>query len=139
NENFTDGDRDSIFNTRSRAANWQNVFALGDHQLVVGADYLQDLVDSTTLYSEEERENTAGFAQLLLNFGAFDVQASGRYDDNEAYGSETTGGLALGYKLDAHHRIRASYGTAFRAPTFNDLYFPGFGNDQLDPESSKST
>ena len=139
NENFTDGDRDSIFNTRSRAANWQNVFALGDHQLVVGADYLQDLVDSTTLYLEDERENTAGFAQLLLNFGDVDVQASGRYDDNEAYGSETTGGLALGYKLDSHHRLRASYGTAFRAPTFNDLYFPGFGNDQLDPESSKST
>jgi Outer membrane cobalamin receptor protein len=108
NENFTDGNRDSIFNTRSRAANWQNVFALGDHQLVVGADYLQDLVDSTTLYLEDERDNSAGFAQLLLNFGAFDVQASGRYDDNEAYGSETTGGLALGYKLDNHHRLRAS-------------------------------
>ena len=137
-EDFTDGNRASIFDTRSRAANWQNVLLFGAHQLVVGGEYLRDTIESTTEYQEDQRDNAAGFAQLLLDFGAVDIQASARHDDNDAFGGEATGGLALGYKATTHHRLRASYGTAFRAPTFNDLYFPGFSNDELDPESSES-
>ncbi|MGH8116010.1 MAG: TonB-dependent receptor domain-containing protein, partial [Rhodanobacteraceae bacterium] len=30
------------------------------------------------------------------------------------------------------------YGTAFHAPTFNDLYYPGFSNPDLRPESSRN-
>ena len=138
NESFTDGNQDSVFNTRSRAANWQNIFLLGEHRLVVGGDFLRDSIDSTTRYAEDERDNSGGFAQVLLDFGDLDLQASGRYDDNEAFGHKTTGGVALGYKVTPRHRLRASYGTAFRAPTFNDLYYPGFGNDALEPESSES-
>lgn len=139
NESFTDGDRDSIFDTRSRAAQWQNVIVTDNMEFVLGGDFRRDSIESTTQYEETERDNAGGFAQLLLGFGALDVQASGRYDDNEAYGHKTTGAVALGYKLGLHHRLRASYGTAFRAPTFNDLYYPGFGNPDLDPESSETT
>jgi outer membrane cobalamin receptor len=32
----------------------------------------------------------------------------------------------------------AQYGTAFRAPTFNELYYPFFGNPTLEPEESRS-
>ena len=35
-------------------------------------------------------------------------------------------------------RLLASYGTAFKAPSFNELYFPFFGNPDLDPEQSRS-
>src|SRR5690606_13998671 len=56
-------------------------------------------------------------------------------DDNEAYGKNETGGIALGHALDRSHRVRVSYGTAFRAPTFNDLYFPG-ANPDLEAEES---
>jgi vitamin B12 transporter len=54
-----------------------------------------------------------------------------------------TGAAALGYKLDTVHRVRVSYGTAFKAPTFNDLYFPDsppffFSNPDLKPESSET-
>ncbi len=35
-------------------------------------------------------------------------------------------------------RIRASYGSDFRAPTFNDLYYRGFSNPHLQPERSIS-
>ncbi|WP_234696755.1 TonB-dependent receptor, partial [Candidatus Kryptobacter tengchongensis] len=34
--------------------------------------------------------------------------------------------------------IKFSYGTGFRAPTFNDLYWHGSGNRDLKPERSKS-
>ena len=35
-------------------------------------------------------------------------------------------------------QLVVSYGSAFKAPTFNELYFPGFGNPDLQPEDSHS-
>ncbi len=135
-----EGGTTSVFDTQSRMANWRNVMLLGDHEIVAGADLRRDKVDSTEDFDETERDNAAGFLQVLFNAGDLDVQASGRYDDNDAFGHETTGSMALGYELDGNHRLRASYGTAFRAPTFNDLYYPDSmffeSNENLDPESS---
>ena len=133
---------DSTYNTRLRQARWENTFSYSVHELVVGAELQQDEVSSTQDYSETSRTNTAVFSQLRLNFGSVDAQLSLRSDDNEAYGTAETGGLALGYSFDRSHRVRASYGTAFRAPTFNDLYWPlSFnyqGNPNLKPEKSQN-
>ena len=128
----------SFFDTRSRTAHWENTIAFGDQQLIVGAEHRVDDVDSSTTYTEDSRDNTAVFSQLLSDFGAASLQLSGRWDDNEAFGEETTGGIAVGYDLNRTYSVRASYGTAFRAPTFNDLYFPGFGNANLSPETSET-
>lgn len=137
------GGAPSVFNTQSTMANWRNVMILGEHEIVAGADVRRDEVDSTQNFDETERDNAAGFLQVLFSLGDLDIQASGRYDDNDAFGHETTGSVALGYELDRHHRVRASYGTAFRAPTFNDLYFPDSAffasNPNLDPESSATS
>ncbi|MFG6137671.1 TonB-dependent receptor domain-containing protein [Halomonas sp. B23F22_10] len=129
---------DSVIDTRTRTARWENTLAVGPHELVAGAEYARDDVDATTAYDEDSRDNTAVFAQALLDFSPLSVQASLRHDDNEAYGEETTGSLALGVALDDIHTLRASYGTAFRAPTFNELYYPGYANPDLDPEESRS-
>jgi len=138
-DNFgEDGALIGAFNTRVHTARWENTFALGRHELIAGAEHSQDRVSGTTDYDENSRDNTAVFAQALLDFSPVSVQAGLRYDDNEAYGDEVTGNLALGYDLDGHHTLRASYGTAFRAPTFNDLYFPSGGNPDLRPEKSES-
>ena len=140
-ESFTDFG-DSIYNTRLRQARWENTLSFNVHELVVGAELQQDEVSGSQNYSETSRTNTAVFSQLRLNFGPVDAQLSLRGDDNEAYGTNETGGLALGYSFDQSHRVRASYGTAFRAPTFNDLYWPlSFnyqGNPDLEPEKSDS-
>jgi vitamin B12 transporter len=34
--------------------------------------------------------------------------------------------------------VTLSGGTGYKAPTFNELYFPGFGNPDLGPETSRS-
>jgi len=140
--NFSGGGQ-STFNTRLRQARWENTFSYKVHELILGAELQQDEIESTRDFTETSRTNTAVFSQLRLNFGPADVQVSLRSDDNEAYGTNETGGVALGYKLDQSHRIRASYGTAFNAPTFNDLYWPGTapnfrGNPDLKAEESES-
>lgn len=134
-DNF-DGFSESAFNTKIRAARWENTFTAGAHELVAGAEYSEDRVDSTTAYDETSRSNAAVFTQALLDFSPLLVQASLRFDDNKSYGEEVTGSLGLGYQLDDQHTLRASYGTAFNAPTYNQLYFPGFGNPDLEAETS---
>ncbi|MGB2247821.1 MAG: TonB-dependent receptor domain-containing protein [Alcanivorax sediminis] len=137
-EDFAEGLSNGIFDTRTRTANLQNTFLLGDHQFIVGGEYQGDEITSDNEYDETRRDNKAAFGQALLNFGPLDLQGSLRHDDNDAFGSKVTGAAAVGYKLDRQHRVRASYGTAFKAPTFNDLYYPGFGNAELKPESSET-
>lgn len=129
---------DSVFDTKVSTARWENTFMVGDHELVAGTEYSEDRVNSTTAYDETSRSNTAVFTQALLDFSPFTLQASLRFDDNESYGEEVTGSVGLGYDLDGHHTLRANYGTAFNAPTYNQLYFPGFGNPDLNAETSES-
>jgi vitamin B12 transporter len=95
-------------------------------------------VSGSTAYTVTERDNVGVFSQYLGRFGMHDLQASLRGDDNEQFGSQTTGSLAWGYEFGGGLRLTASYGTAFKAPTFNELYFPGFGNPSLRPEESSS-
>lgn len=135
----------STFNTLARTGRWENTLTMDVHEWVIGAELQDESVKSTTDFDEQSRSNAALFSQLRLHFGPTDVQLSLRGDDNEAYGKNETGGIAIGHSFDHEHRVRASYGTAFRAPTFNDLYYPTenypdgsayAGNPNLQPEES---
>ena len=128
----------SVIDTRTQTARWQNNIQFGVHELIAGAEISEDRVSSTNDFDVTSRDNTAVFTQGLLDFSPFAIQASLRYDDNEAYGDEVTGSLALGYDLDNYHTLRASVGTAFKAPSFNDLYWPDSGNPDLNPEKSET-
>lgn len=128
----------SVIDTRTQTARWQNNVQFGAHELIAGAEISEDRVSSTNDFDVTSRDNTAVFTQGLLDFTPFAIQASLRYDDNEAYGDEVTGSLALGYQVDSYHTLRTSIGTAFKAPSFNDLYWPDSGNPDLKPESSET-
>ncbi|NWN91973.1 TonB-dependent receptor [Marinobacter adhaerens] len=127
-----------VFNTKTRSSRLENWLTFGTHEFVLGAEYMVDQVDSTTSYDESSRSNSAFFGQALLNFNALDIHLSLRSDDNEAFGTEQTWGAGVGYALNKNYRIRASAGTSFKAPTFNDLYWPGFGDPDLQPEEATS-
>jgi len=61
-----------------------------------------------------------------------------RTDDHEVFGAATTYKLSGSYLLrDWKTRLRANYGTAFRAPNIYQLYDANYGNRNLDPEKSK--
>ncbi|BBB29772.1 TonB-dependent receptor domain-containing protein [Neptunomonas japonica] len=111
-----------------------------DNQLIFGLDYINDQIDTNNAYVVTDRNNWAGFAQYQLTLGKSDLQFSARVDDNEQFGSYTTGGIAWGIPLNNNLKLVTSYGTAFKAPSFNDLYYPsdayGGGNADLVPEES---
>jgi len=111
--------------------------------LVLGGEYITDEVESTSAYSSKERDNKAFFGVVDYDLGKHSLQVGLRNDDNEAFGNHTTESVAWGYQLSDSLRVIASWGTAFHAPTFNDLYWPedpfGRGNPELSPEESENT
>jgi vitamin B12 transporter len=138
-ENFLGTVSAGEFATQRDSASVQADFTLAERQvLTAGLDWLRDRVDSDTGYDDTRRSNRAVFAQYQGGFGAHDLQLAVRRDDNDQFGGKTTGSAAWGMGFAEHWRVTASYGTAFKAPTFNELYFPFFGNPDLRPEHSKT-
>ena len=64
-------------------------------------------------------------------------QAALRRDQNSQFGGQSTGALGYAYQLAPAWRAGLSYGTSFVAPSFNQLYYPGFGNPLLQPETGR--
>jgi len=129
----------SRFNTRRNTLSWQNDLALApDHLFTLGLDRQEDAVASTEAYTVTSRDTTGLFAQYQGRAGKQDFQFSLRRDDNSQFGAYTTGNAAWGRALADDLRVTLAYGAAFKAPTFNQLYYPGFGNPNLKPEQSRS-
>jgi vitamin B12 transporter len=138
-DNFNGTIFTSQFNTLRDTITLQNDFTLlKNHILTVGADYQNDHVDSTEDFTVNTRNNWGVFAQHQASIAKHNVQLSLRHDDNEQFGSHVTGGAGWGYEITEKVRLTANFGSAFKAPTFNELYFPGFSNANLRPEKSRS-
>lgn len=64
-------------------------------------------------------------------------QANIRQDENSQFGAQTNGTVGYGYQWNPSWRIRAAAGTSFVAPSFNQLYYPLYGNPHLLPEQGQ--
>jgi vitamin B12 transporter len=138
-DGYKDGAWMSRFDTQRDTFSWQNDLALDAKQLVtLGFDYQDDSIASDTAYTVARRDNRGLFAQYQGDFGAHSVQFSARGDDNQQFGKHGTGGVSWGMRIGETLLLTAAYGTAFKAPIFNDLYYPGYGSPDLKPESSRS-
>ncbi len=107
-------------------------------KLTIGADYYQEDIETNADFPDTDRDNTGAFILLQSTIGKVGFVGNLRYDDNSAYGTDTNSSLAINYDFNNSTRIIASYGTAFSAPSFNFLFFPGFGNPDILPEESES-
>ena len=133
----------SVFGTRQPQYTWQNDIKLGPGTAIAGAEYLVQTVTSDSTFAQNERTIRSAFGGYLGAYEKHDWQANIRNDDNSQFGSHTTGLLGYGYRPIDELRVRIGAGTAFKAPTFNDLYAidpTGFfvPNPNLRPESSSS-
>ncbi len=61
-----------------------------------------------------------------------------RHDQYSDFGGANSYYLGYGYRFDVHWRASASYSASFRAPSFDDLYYPYSGNSSIRPERSHS-
>lgn len=128
----------SHFDSKQTDLSWQNDLAFGSDVLQLLAEHHKDEVHSSESGLNRDRTNNAMGASYQLNRGNHLASIGLRNDDNSQFGSKVTGSVGYGYRLTSALRANASYGTSFRAPTFNDLYYPGYGITSNKPEKGKN-
>ena len=148
--NYQEG---SHYDTTQEQARLETSINAQPGTVIVGAEWLSQKLDASdvldfsgypdpavqTPYDPEDRTVKSAFVGYQLSESYYDLQANYRVDDNSQYGNESTYNLGAAIHPMAGMRIGANYATGFRAPTFNDLYWPGFSNPNLKPERTENT
>ncbi len=126
-----------IHATKSRGINLQfNKKLLDAYQLICGFNYVGNYNDSTS--SAKHRYFVrAGYLEnqwdalnnLTLNLGI-------RVDDYSNFGTQISPSFNYIYKLNSGNKIHGLVSRSFRAPTFNDLYWPDAGRYKGNPDVS---
>ncbi len=140
-ESLLNGVSNGTFNTRNHQFNWQNEYALApSHTLVFGTDYLQQELDANSFGTafRPSRNVFSVFGGYDGRFGNHQLQLNARNDHYSDFGNQGSFYAGYGYNVTQAFKVIGSLSNAFRAPTFNELYFPGFGNPNLQPERAKS-
>ena len=149
--NYTHNMTDSVGKIDAQIAIFDN------HYIAMGYEYKKEEYDKD--YDSAEKDAKSGFEndvttnalyiQDEISIGdATLITLGGRYDDHEKFGSHFSPTVSAVYKMGDSHRIKASYGEGFKAPTLtqgSSEYLVAFGpahkfkgNDDLKPETSKS-
>jgi vitamin B12 transporter len=121
---------------------WRGVADVAPGQtLILGADQETERLRTDT--TSAENGNKGAYAEWQSEVAKrFFLVANVRHDGNDSFGGHTTYRLAPAYIVPATEtKLKASYGTGFKAPTLTQLFvdFPPtfFANPNLKPEQSK--
>jgi vitamin B12 transporter len=123
-----------------REAEWLNSIFLGKWSTTtVGFGYRHEEGDNKGVFRTARHVPWVLFEEQLRFFDRLFITGGFRIEDDSVFGQATTAqGSVLFVVKETGTRLRGSAGTGFRAPTFNDLFFPDFGNPDLLPERSRS-
>jgi vitamin B12 transporter len=130
--------------TLNRRLEWQHNFQVAKPLLLTaGYQFREEQGDAPTSFGSQANRlisSHAGFAQAQVNLWERVFMTTGlRQDSYNVFGDATTYRVTGGYRItESGTKLRASYGTGFRAPTLNQLFFVGANNPDLKPEKSKS-
>jgi outer membrane cobalamin receptor len=101
-------------------------------------DSVTSLFDQTISWAPETKSwGFWGTSNFSFN-KRWTFQLGLRLDDHSLYPSEVSPNLGLIYHLNPNHSIKFSWGKAYKAPTFNDLFWPTGGNPNLKPEKGNA-
>ena len=148
NLSYTNGIQSSRFQTQSKQLAWQNNLRIAETQNVnLAVEHLGQAVTSTTLFSKSSRNVNSILGGYVGEYSSQQVQLNARQDRYSDFGTANTGLLGYGLSFADNWRATASISSAFKAPTFNDMYYPfqnyGIfgsypGNPSLHPERSQN-
>ncbi|RCW41153.1 MULTISPECIES: TonB-dependent siderophore receptor [unclassified Halanaerobium] len=138
---LTDLSWDTVTDISKKGISINETYYLKNHTLSCGLDLTENKVkkDAKSSDYEEKNNNKAIFIQDKMYYKDKTIfNIGGRYDDHEVYGSEFSPRLGIVYKISDQLSFNANAAESFRAPTFVDLYYPGFSNPDLEPEKAES-
>jgi vitamin B12 transporter len=131
----------SPFWSRSRQLSWQNDVRLPLGDLLLAAEEQRQSLrkdDKGVFDHGHSLRNSAFLLGWTARLHNHSWQVNARSDDHSRYGQENTWGVSYGYQFTPEWRARASYGTAFKAPSLYQLYSGYYGDPALKPEKAKS-
>ncbi|WP_338770561.1 TonB-dependent receptor [Massilia sp. METH4] len=128
----------SQIDTTTSTFTWQNDLRIGGDNLQLLYEHRKEDVDGSTAALNRARHTNSVAANYSLKRGAHLANVGVRRDDNSEYGAKTTGSVGYGYRITSALTAEASYATSFRAPSFNELYYPGYGNKNNKPEEGRN-
>jgi vitamin B12 transporter len=145
-------DGKQFFKTNQSQYVWQNDLTFSPTQIVsLAFERLDQQVDGSLVdnispgvvnYQQTSRFTNSLLAIYRGTWGPQSVQASVRNDDSSQFGNVTTGSLSYGLALTPRWKASIGANTGFRAPNFNELYWPVtpsfLGNPTLKPERSQN-
>ena len=129
----------SDFQTTQSQWTWLNRVSTPLGLAQAGLERREQRVGGSTAYTVAARRIDAVFVGLDGNAGNHAWQLNARRDRNSQFGAASTGLAGYALRLGGPWRVSASHGTSFVAPSFNQLYFPGFSNPTLLSERGTSS
>ncbi|MEO8216478.1 MAG: TonB-dependent receptor [Acidobacteriota bacterium] len=114
--------------------------------ITVGGEYenarVRDVSSYGTNLDDNRRTSRSLFAEdrgaVRLSAGStIEISAGLRWDDFDTFGSQLSPRVAAAW-VSGSEKIRAAWGRSFRAPSVGELYYPFFGNENLQPEKGSS-
>lgn len=135
-----------FINNKTQEAELSTKWQFTPHQnIMVGVAHqktetdLLSISDWSTVDYLKDVNSTGYFIQHQYKDEKLNTQAGLRVEDHKTFGTHTVGQLAARYQILPATSIYSNIGTAFRAPSNNDLYAIGWGaNPDLKPEESVS-
>jgi vitamin B12 transporter len=124
----------------SQLIDWQHLVEYAPLTFTGGLSYRREAADIRDAF-DESTDNKAAYlnAKFRLLQAALILDAGLRYDDHETFGDHVTYRTGLLYHLtSAGMRFKVNHGTGFRAPSLNELFWPFFGNPELQAEKSRA-
>ena len=107
--------------------------------LTVGGEYRGERGTSRGEFTETIDTVSVFVQDELRLFDRLFVTGGARWEDSNRFGGELVPQASAALHIhETGTRLRGAWGQGFRAPTINDLFFPGFGNPDLKPEQSES-
>lgn len=144
-ERYRSKDADTLWNnaeidTDTRIADWRHTFDFAPATVTAGFNFRRESADIEESF-DESTDNRAAYLNGKLRFFDDSLILDGgiRHDNHETFGDHTTYRTGVLYRLKPWGtRFKGNYGTGFRAPSLNELYYPFYGNENLEPEKSRS-
>lgn len=124
----------SFYKTKTQEASWQNDIHTGVGDFIAGVSRTKQRLTSTTAYDNTVRTTTSLWAGYMLDKQRHHLQLNVRHDKLTGMAGENSASANYGFDIHPNWRVFAGYSNGFSAPTFNDLYYPGYSNPLLKPE-----
>ncbi len=124
-----------FYRTRTTEASAQYQLTINNTLDALGlVEYRREQVSASDAFDRTSRKTVSAVVRLGYQSEGVQANATARLDDSDQFGARVTGSAGFSLQIAPQVRVVGNVGSAFKAPTFNDLYYPGFSNAALKPE-----